>query len=167
MKIIKYLTIFLALTVTSCMSFTANIKDVSENEQMIEVTIHKITFDGNNPLIKTIILNVKNISNSTIRFIPDNCYFRDNKGFHKLIILPINLRANENINIPIESYDYFKTSSNMFNWGYGMYSVSTNTEMQDLNVSFIEVNFSYLYNNIENIGMFYIDVEKLNKMEDN
>ena len=162
MKIYKYSVLFLILSVTSCITFNANIKDVSENDQVIEVSIQNVTFDSNEPLIERITLNIKNNSNSTIRFIPENCFFRDNNGFHKLTIPPISIRSNDNVNIPIESLDYFETISSSYYWGYGFSTGISKTTMQDLNVGFIEINFSYIYNNIEYIGIYYIDVEKIN-----
>jgi hypothetical protein len=143
------------------MTFNAKIRDISEEIQPIEVTIYKASFDSGRPLIGRIALNIKNNSNSTIIFNHEKCYFRDNNGFHFLKIPPINLRANDVINISIESFDYYKTEASMYSYGYFGFGSST-TSMQDLNVDFLEIVFYYKLNDREYNGMYFIDVEKIN-----
>ena len=158
----KFLNIVLITTIfmiTSCMVFNANIRDISEENQPIEVTIYEVSFDGNEPLIERITLNVRNNSNSSITFNSEKCYFRDDNGFHFLKIPPINIRANDSINISIESFDYYATESSIFSYGF-FGSGSSTTSKQDLNVSFLEIILNYKLNDKDYNGTYYIDVEK-------
>jgi hypothetical protein len=147
------------------MAFNASITNISETDQKIEISISSVSFDSNEPLIEKITLNIANISNSTIVFIPEKCYFQDNNGFHYLKIPPINLRSNNNINLPIESIDYYHTEISTGGYTYGrLYfgSSQSTTSMKDLNVSYLEINFRYIYLDKEYIGIYKIDVHKIN-----
>jgi len=159
-----FLFIIITLITTSCvtMKYNANIKNLSEENQLIEVTIHEISFDRNEPLIERITINIFNKANSTIIFNSEKCYFRDDNGFHALKIPPINIKANDNVNISIESLDYYITISNMYSSRYSNYSSGTSvTSMQDLNVNFLEIILNYKINDREYNGTFYIDVNKI------
>ena len=154
------LSLIIVISLTSCMTFTANISDLSEEEQLIKVSIYKVSFHNNDPLIERITINIENISDSTIYLNPEKSFFRDNNGFHALHIPPISIRANSNVNIPIESLNYFRTVTNMYSYR-GITSASSVTSMQDMNVKFIELNLNYNSNGSEFIGIYFIDVEKV------
>jgi len=165
---VKYFSFVSIIVVffASCMTFRADITNFSEGDQLIEVTINEVSFDSNEPLIEKITINVKNISNSTITFIPEKCYFQDDKGNHILKIPPLNIRSNNNVNIPIESFDYYKMETNNSGFVYGyMYFGSSNSKasMQNLNVKYLEINLCYKVNEKEYIGIYKIDVSKAEK----
>jgi hypothetical protein len=42
MKKLNFYIIIIVFAVTSCMTFNANIKDISEEDQLIEVKIYKV-----------------------------------------------------------------------------------------------------------------------------
>ena len=150
--------LFIIVITSSCMSFKAKISDISEEEQLIDVKIYKVSFDNIRPLVERIILNIYNKSNSTIIIIPGKSYFQDNKGFHDLRIQPLNIKANTNVNVPIESIDYYETESSFYSYGY-FSSGSSKAKMQDLNVKYLEIFLSYKSNNNEYIGIYRIDVK--------
>ena len=169
MKIIKLSFPTLIFLVTSCMTFNASISNISETDQKIEISISGVSFDSNEPLIERMTLNITNTSDSTISFIPEKCYFQDDNGFHYLKIPPIALRANNNINLPIESIDYYQTETSTGGYAYGyLYfgASQSTTSMQDLNVSYLEINLGYIYLGQEYTGIYRIDVHEINKKEE-
>jgi hypothetical protein len=163
----KAILLFLIIAViVSCATYNASIQDVSEMEQKINLSIYKVSFDSNDPQIEKITINISNETDSTITFIPEKCFFSDDKGFHFLKIPPINLRASENINLRVESLDYYITETSIGGYGYGYFYYGSGTsevKMQDLNVTYIEINLGYKYQDKEYTGIFRIDVNKVEK----
>jgi predicted small secreted protein len=157
MKKISLSFIVVAFLATSCTTVKAIITDLSEETQLIEVAIDKVTFDSGDREIERITLNITNKSNSTITLISEKCYFQDNKGIHSLKIPPVNIRANNDLIVPIESLDYYQTQSAYGNWG--TFSTATESSMGDLNVKYLEINLCYTLNDKEYIGIYRVDVE--------
>jgi hypothetical protein len=103
----------------SCGTFQATISDISDDKQKIEVKITSVSFDSNEPLIERISISVENLSNSFVEILPEKCFFQDENGFHFMKIPPIRIPPNQNINLAIESIDYYKTetSGGVNTWG--------------------------------------------------